>query len=45
METDDRYEVETQLGKMDEAHIIRAIDWRVKRKRDPRYEHTSGITT
>jgi predicted transport protein len=43
-ETNKRYEVELQLGKTDEAHIIRAIEyWDIERKRYPQYDHTAVI--
>lgn len=43
-ETHRRYEVEVQLGKTDEAHIIRTIEyWDVERKRYPQYEHCAVI--
>ncbi len=39
-----RYEVEIQLGKTDEAHIIRTIEyWDIERKRYPQYDHTAVI--
>ena len=39
-----RFEVEVQLGKTDESHIIRAIEyWDIERKRYPQYEHTAVI--
>ena len=39
-----RYEVEIQLGKTDESHIIRAIEyWDIERKRYPQYDHTAVI--
>lgn len=39
-----RYEVEVQLGKTDEAHIIRTIEyWDIERKRYPQYEHCAVI--
>lgn len=39
-----RYEVEVQLGKTDEAHIIRTIEyWDIERKRYPQYEHVAVI--
>jgi hypothetical protein len=39
-ENDIRYEVEIMLGKLDESHIIRAIEyWDIERKRSPNYEH------
>jgi predicted transport protein len=44
IETDHRYEVEIQLGKTDETHIIRTIEyWDIERKRYPQYEHTAVI--
>jgi predicted transport protein len=43
-ETNKRYEVEVQLGKTDEAHIIRTIEyWDIERKRYPQYDHTAVI--
>jgi len=39
-----RYEVEVQLGKLDESHIIRTIEyWDIERKRYPQYEHCAVI--
>ncbi len=39
-----RYEVEIQLGKTDESHIIRTIEyWDIERKRYPQYEHVAVI--
>jgi hypothetical protein len=39
-----RYEIEIQLGRTDESHIIRTIEyWDVERKRYPQYEHTAVI--
>ncbi len=39
-----RYEVEIQLGKTDESHIIRTIEyWDIERKRFPQYEHCAVI--
>lgn len=39
-----RYEVEVQLGRTDESHIIRTIEyWDIERKRYPQYEHTAVI--
>lgn len=39
-----RYEVELQLGKTDECHIIRTIEyWDIERKRYPQYEHCAVI--
>lgn len=44
VETNKRYEVELQLGKTDEAHIIRTIEyWDIERKRYPQYDHTAVI--
>jgi len=43
-ESDHRYEVELQLGRTDESHIIRTIEyWDIERKRYPQYEHTAVI--
>jgi hypothetical protein len=43
-EASHRYEVEVQLGKTDESHIIRTIEyWDIERKRYPQYEHTAVI--
>lgn len=39
-----RYEVEIQLGRTDESHIIRTLEyWDIERKRYPKYEHTAVI--
>lgn len=39
-----RYEVEIQLGKTDESHIIRTVEyWDIERKRYPQYDHTAVI--
>ena len=39
-----RYEVELQLGRSDESHIIRTVEyWDIERKRYPQYEHTAVI--
>jgi len=39
-----RYEVEVQLGKTDESHIIRTIEyWDIERKRYPQYDHTAVL--
>jgi len=41
---DERFEVEIQLGKTDESHIIRTIEyWDIERKRYPQYEHIAVI--
>ena len=38
------WEVELQLGKTDESHIIRVLEyWDIERKRYPNYEHTAVI--
>ncbi len=38
------YEVEVQLGKLDESHIIRTIEyWDIERKRRPQYDHCAVI--
>lgn len=43
-ESTQRYEVEIQLGKTDESHIIRTLEyWDIERKRYPQYEHTAVI--
>lgn len=43
-ENNKRYEVELQLGRTDEAHIIRTIEyWDTERKRYPQYDHTAVI--
>lgn len=39
-----RFEVELQLGSLDESHIIRTIEyWDIERKRYPQYDHTAVI--
>ena len=39
-----RYEVELQLGAVDESHIIRTIEyWDIERRRYPQYEHVAVI--
>ncbi len=43
-ETNRRYEVELQLGRVDESHIIRTIEyWDTERKRYPQYDHCAVI--
>ncbi len=43
-ETAKRFEVEIQLGKTDESHVLRTIEyWDVERKRYPQYDHTAVI--
>jgi hypothetical protein len=44
IENKKRYEVELQLGRSDESHIIRAVEyWDFERKRYPQYEHCAVI--
>jgi len=44
MESKTRYEVELQLGKTDESHIIRVLEyWDIERKRYPQYDHVAVI--
>ena len=44
IEKSTRYEVEIQLGAVDESHIIRTIEyWDIERRRYPQYEHTAVI--
>ena len=39
-----RYEVEIQLGRTDESHIIRTIEyWDIERRRYPQYDHTAVL--
>jgi hypothetical protein len=43
-DSNQRYEVEIQLGKTDESHIIRTIEyWDLERKRFPQYDHIAVI--
>jgi len=43
-DTERRYEVEIQLGKVDESHIIRTIEyWDIEKKRYPQYDHCAVI--
>lgn len=43
-ETLKRYEVEIQLGTLDESHIIRTIEyWDLERKKYPQYDHAAVI--
>jgi len=43
-ESSKRYEVEIQLGRTDESHIIRTIEyWDIERKRYPQYDHTAVL--
>ncbi len=44
VETSTRYEVEIQLGAVDESHIIRTIEyWDIERRRYPQYQHVAVI--
>lgn len=43
-DTNRRYEIEVQLGKTDESHIIRTIEyWDIERKRYPQYDHCAVL--
>ena len=43
-ESDTRYEVELQLGTVDESHIIRTVEyWDLERRRFPQYDHVAVI--
>ncbi|MFO1315659.1 MAG: DUF5655 domain-containing protein [Burkholderiales bacterium] len=43
-ETNRRFEVELQLGKTDESHIVRTVEyWDIERRRYPQYDHTAVI--
>ncbi len=43
-ELNKRFEVEIQLGKTDESHLVRTIEyWDIERKRYPQYEHCAVI--
>jgi hypothetical protein len=43
-ESNRRYEIELQLGKTDEAHIVRTIEyWDIERKRYPQYDHCAVL--
>jgi len=43
-ESNRRYEVEIQLGKVDESHIIRTLEyWDIEKKRYPMYDHCAVI--
>lgn len=44
IDSERRYEVEIQLGKTDESHIVRTIEyWDNERKRYPQYDHIAVI--
>ncbi len=43
-ETSRRYELELQLGRTDESHVVRTIEyWDIERKRYPQYDHCAVI--
>src|SRR5574338_1257099 len=43
-DTDRRYEVEIQLGRTDESHIIRTMEyWDIEKRRYPQYDHCAVI--
>jgi len=43
-DTNRRYEIEIQLGKTDESHIIRTMEyWDIEKKRYPQYDHCAVI--
>ena len=43
-ESEERYEVEIQLGKTDESHIIRCLEyWDIERRRYPQYDHIAVL--
>ena len=43
-DTKRRYEVELQLGPVDESHIIRTLEyWDIERKRYPQYDHCAVL--
>jgi len=43
-DNDTFYEVEVQLGKTDESHIIRTIEyWDIERRKNPSYDHKAVI--
>ncbi len=43
-ENEKRYEIEIMLGRIDESHIIRVIEyWDIERKRFPNYEHCAVV--
>jgi len=43
-EEGERYEVELQLGEVDESHIIRCLEyWDIERKRNPKYDHIAVL--
>lgn len=43
-ESDTRYEIELQLGAVDESHIVRTLEyWDLERRRYPQYDHVAVI--
>ncbi len=43
-ESNRRYEIELQLGRTDEAHVIRTIEyWDIERRRYPQYDHCAVL--
>jgi hypothetical protein len=43
-DTNRRYEIEIQLGRTDESHIIRTLEyWDIERKRYPHFDHVAVI--
>ena len=43
-DSDTRYTVEVQLGRLDESHLIRAIEyWDIERRRFPQYDHVAVV--
>ena len=43
-ESDTRYEIELQLGTVDESHIVRTLEyWDLERRRYPQYDHVAVI--
>jgi hypothetical protein len=43
-DSDTRYTVELQLGRVDETHIVRTIEyWDTERKRNPNYKYVAVI--
>jgi hypothetical protein len=44
LDANTRYEIEIQLGKTDECHIFRALEyWDLERKRFPQYDHVAVV--
>ena len=43
-DSDTRYAVEVQLGRLDESHLVRAIEyWDIERRRFPQYDHVAVV--